>query len=776
MAPWSRAVVPETASTSSAAAAAAAAAPPLLQPRRSHTPSSAAQPQSQTQNQVVRSLAPSTHTALRHSTSNTSLSATYPSKDATEVTVSLSDAEDKDKTPTAVHRNIGDNTPRPSHQKILSHKSSTDTLKAEAATSSTTSSSKANLGSITAPTTHRGHGPSEGRSRNRRQEHVSSSTTSPPQRRRSGHRSAQPSSLQQTTPARSNSTSKKFSLRSKKKRQEREDQEREERRLKEEADEAIRRKHGEYHPPGQSQGQIHTHRLPRHQDQHEVERQRSFTSLRQQYQYQQRHNSGSSSRVVSPTPGSKSPPSVEDLRLYYQQQHQHDRDRDRARDRSRHSSRSSSSYSSRQGSRGTSPEASAAVRYGHHHQHAVASTVANGLSLNDLDPEGILSEYWETQSEQDDPDLDAFGPLRGDHRRDGNSLDQERKSSMDTNSSYQSNPSSMSNGNSSRQSRQSQTAVDARSYHSHGGVGLGNNLLYPSHFALQQQHLQEQLQKTPIQQPAPTHQSRTDSRLSSHRGLRALEMGELKPQHQSWPLNNASQTGIVTGLDPAIEVSNPSGSSHHQHQQNRLHGSISGTFRPGSSQSQNHYQSAQRSRDNMVERYLYHARANSPSNSNVASSSNHRSSSSNNHHPHLYHLDHPHHPRSTSAFGHHTSIDMAAVEALRAKAGSRASRMNGSSTIHTGSGTNTAVATSPNAGMFNKEIDETMELPDEHNYLAPLPPFQQGPAYTRVPKRMFCQWFCGGCRWWVLLLLVFILLVAAAIVFVSLKHYWPSWL
>ncbi|KAG0046115.1 hypothetical protein BGZ83_008695 [Gryganskiella cystojenkinii] len=724
--------------------------------RRSKTPAAvpesktAPPPPQQSQSQQSRRSQPSSDAAqpLASSASNSSLSIKYRSQDSSQT-----------------HSN----------SKRNSGQASTDTVRAGDATVSSSS----------VPYPHDdGHG-------------HPSSTSSNQQRHKKQQRGHYPygsssqSHPQQTQAPSTSSSSKKFTLRSKKKRLEEEAQEREEQRLKQEADEAIRRKHGEYHPPGQSQGQIHTHRNPRQPptDHYVIERSGSHTSLRQQYQ--QRHNS-SSSRVASPTPRTQQ--SIESMRYHYQ----------RGRSTTP-SSASSSAASSRHNSyhrESDTDDVSVATANYHIRIAKTKGGIRQGppMAMNDLeslDAEGMLSDCWDSQSDHD-PDLETYGPIRNHQPRrsegGGHFLEQERRPSTDTNSSLQSgrsssaqyinsnpidrllSPSSTSNS-SSRQSRSTYDIImDARRANS-GMIGLGLS----THAQYLQQYGSEQ-------------QSRTDSRLSTHRGLRALEMTETKPQHQSWPLNNNhSTTGIVTGLDPALVAPAPAVLSshlhHHHHAHHHQHHDGVGSFRSVSSQGR-YMNSSTPSRDNMVERYFYHARANSPANSNVASSSNHRTSSSGNNHPRLYHPD-PHRPDSRFSH-HHTSIDMAAVDSLRAKSGSRASRIQGGSpsTIQTSNaGTVTAVATptgtaigsgsrqlSHQKGMGDSwSVKETeVVLPDEHNYLAPLPPFQAGPAYTRVPKRRFCRWWFGGCRWWVLMILMFLPPLAAAIVVITIKHYWPK--
>ncbi|KAG0018118.1 hypothetical protein BGZ80_007537 [Entomortierella chlamydospora] len=201
---------------------------------------------------------------------------------------------------------------------------------------------------------------------------------------------------------------------------------------------------------------------------------------------------------------------------------------------------------------------------------------------------------------------------------------------------------------------------------------------------------------------------------SDHPDNADLEMREVgRPgRHRSWQQNNKSTTGIVTGLSPEFD----------------------GPPRPHTSMSR--YHSRSKSRDNMAERYLYDSRPHSP---DPSSASNHRPHSRHRHH-HSYNVNH---------YGNDLSdLDPSALEALRSKAGSRAA-----GTIHG----DTTIAGSVEASTFGTEHPT-----DEHNYLAPLPPFQQGPAYTKVPKRKYCKWFFGGCRWWTLLMLFLVLAGIAA--------------
>ncbi|KAF8950452.1 hypothetical protein BGZ52_002489 [Haplosporangium bisporale] len=97
---------------------------------------------------------------------------------------------------------------------------------------------------------------------------------------------------------------------------------------------------------------------------------------------------------------------------------------------------------------------------------------------------------------------------------------------------------------------------------------------------------------------------------------------------------------------------------------------------------------------------------------------------------------------------------MTATEALRAKAGSRATyrtRGDDSWSAH--------------------DTEVSQDGHNHNNYLAPLPPFQMGPAYARVPKRKYCKWCCGGCRWWVLLLCILIPAGIMALAAVFLWHH-----
>ncbi|KAF9357458.1 hypothetical protein BGX26_003694 [Mortierella sp. AD094] len=548
-----------------------------------------------------------------------------------------------------------DRTPRPQHQTI-GLKSSSETLRAKklanASSASTPNTTASNtLSSVSTSTA------------------VSNSKPDTTQKASSKNADMTDSSI-----------SSKFSLSSKKKKQQREEQRREERRLKEEANEALRKKHGEYHPPGHSQGQVHTHRVQPHHDHHQLERSRSSGNVRFQYQ-QQRQRSQSSVRIVSPAPMTSMSPSSPV-----------------SPSPSPTPSSSSSVYSSHKSgsswghSRPTSPTfGMTAISMDQQINRAQMD------DLNDLDAESILSEHWDSNSESENDE----GINRKDHSRrreaDSNGYsrnkDHQRNASVDTNSSFRTNNSSMVHFDlrplspcSVASSRPSQTkryadrstlSVDTHGY------------------------------------PAISQQIGSDLHIPDHRDNAHLEMREVgRPsRHRSWQQNNKSTTGIVTGLSP--EFDEP----------------------PRSHTSMSRYHSRSKSRDNMAERYLYHSRSHSPSNSNdPSSSSNHRPHSRHRHH-HSYNINH---------YGNDLSdLNPSALEALRSKAGSRAAGTIRGDTTITGSG---------EASTYGTEHPT-----DEHNYLAPLPPFQQGPAYTRVPKRKYCKWFFGGCRWWALLLLFLIL-------------------
>ncbi|KAF8930319.1 hypothetical protein EDD21DRAFT_382206 [Dissophora ornata] len=558
---------------------------------------------------------------------------------------SESEDQDQDMTPRAQHQIIGhnpDSTSRPRHQAVVP-KSSTDTLRLKNTGDSSTTSTPLTAASQTLSNTSSTTAVSNGK-----QETKDSSTVDAPP------------------------SSQKFGLGNKKKRQQRQEQEREERRLKEEANEALRKKHGEYHPPGHSQGQIHTHRLPPNHDHHQLEQSRSSGNIKFQYQQQHQRSQSSiridSSRPMSPTSSrshvspSPSPSSCA----------------------STHSRQSSYSRS-----RPTSP-----IR----DMIALSIDYASNPHMDDLrnlDAEGILSEHWDSESEEEDRALEK-GPDRD----------------MDTDSSYRTNNSSVVRfdlGDQSETSRAS-SRRPRRNRHSNRSTTTINTR----------------------DRAGGSHQIDSEPQHSADQNHVYVEMEEVgNPNHQSWPLKNMSTTGIVTGLEPEID-----GQS---------------VIRPHSSMSRHTTKS--KSRDPLVERYLYHARPTSPTRSIAPSSAS-------NHRPHSRHRHYQYQQSHNQESDHETFSDLtpSALDAMRSKAGSRAGGTIRGTTLG-GSG--------DTSSLHGTEVSQ----PDEHNYLAPLPPFQQGPAYSKVPKRKFCKWFCGGCRWWVLLLLILIPAGLIAVATAFLLHF-----
>ncbi|KAG0336457.1 hypothetical protein BG000_006561 [Podila horticola] len=478
----------------------------------------------------------------------------------------------------------------------------------------------------------------------------------------------------------------KFSISRKKKRLQKQAQELEEQRLKDEANEALRRKHGEYHPPGHTPGLIHNHRPPQHHDHQQIERSRSLTNMRQQYQQQpSMHRYPSTSRVASPTsfhsPSSPTSP------------------------RSHTSSASSSTYSSRHNSytNGHNPRPTSPMR---EHKSVQIDLSQVNPHLNDLEglDEGILSEYWDSNSE-DDHDL-SFD-RSGYQNRSKRSMDSTSESSYQTDQSSINPPSALTRQHS--RANRSTLSIDTRSLPTHSNH-------HPS--------ISQQIQGDPR-----FSDYRSDSRLSNYRrgdsrlsnypedhDHSVVEMAEVKSppsvhphdqsRHQSWPLNGDR-------LMP-----------HDPHERHRSVSSLS------------RYPTPARSRDPLVERYLMN---NGGGNGSLGSTG---TPSTTNLHSHRHHT-HPQH-------GRRLSNDMTAAEALRAKAGSRA-------TYRTRDDTWSAHETEISQDGHNR------------NYLAPLPPFQSGPAYTRVPKRKYCKWFCGGCRWWVLLLCI---VIPAGILALAAAFFW----
>ncbi|KAG0285985.1 hypothetical protein BGZ97_007598, partial [Linnemannia gamsii] len=668
-----------------------------------------------------------------------------------------SDAEDQDKTPRPLHQTIGhrsskdsldkDKTPRPLHQtigyqssietprphnqtilghrsskeyvdktprlnnKTISHRSSTETLKVRRSMNNSAAAAAANITiNTTAPSTtdlNNINNYNNSHYSNHQHRPSTSSATSPtsPMTRIAASKAPKVEEP-------SEGISSKLGLgRKKKKRLQREEEEREEQRLKEEANEAIRRKHGEYHPPGHSQGLVHTHRIPHQHDHHHMERSRSASNMR--------NPSRSSSRVVSPEPRSASRASTRSSASSFYTN-------------SRNGSYiHSNGHGHRNGhghSRPTSPMGEIVAMpadYFHSHPHMNI--------LEGLDAESMLSEHWDSNSDDEDENLSHYTNqgVRNDRDRDHEereSEDRQRKASIDTSSSYRTNgstsivwqiperPLSPSSAASSRHSR-------SRSQHRH-----------PHH---------QSTMNSISQQIGPDNNARHIS----------LEMNEIngdgKPNHQSWRSKNMSTTGIVTGLSPEFD------------------GRGEDIIRPHSSMSRytTGREGGSKYKDPRVEQYLHHARSTSPDNSNIHSSiSNYR--------PHSRHSRHHRHDSNNTNIypGHHDGSDhnntatsstaATAAELLRAKAGSRATNYRPYN--HKGSKNGNADAWS---------VHETVVSTDEHNYLAPLPPFQQGPAYTRVPKRKFCKFFCGGCRWWVLLLLILIPAGLIAVATAFLLHW-----
>ncbi|KAH7043592.1 hypothetical protein BKA57DRAFT_470171 [Linnemannia elongata] len=680
--------------------------------------------------------------------------------------VDTSDAEDLDKTPRPHNQTIGhrsskdslDKTPRPLHQtighqpsietlnktprpfnqtighrsskeyvdktprlnnKTISHRSSTETLKVRRANSSSAAAAHITISTATPSAANLNNHNSHYYDQHRPSTSSATSPTSPTTR----SASKAPAIIEEP----SEGISSKFSLsRKKKKRLQREEEEREEQRLKEEANEAIRRKHGEYHPPGHSQGLVHTHRLPHQHDHHHIERSRSASRLGHKYH----QGSVSSSRVVSPEPRSASRASTRSSASSFYTNSRNGSYIHHNGNGSGSGSGNGNGHKNGQGhSRPTSPLGEIVAMpadYFHTHPHMNV--------LEGLDAESMLSEHehWDSNSDNEDENLSHYtnrGVRNDRDREEGReSEDRQRKASIDTNSSYRTNgstsivwqiperPLSPSSAASSHHSR-------SRGHH------------HPHH---------QSTMNSISQQIHP------DSSKSHHVSLEMDEIGgDGKPNHQSWPLNNMSTTGIVTGLSPEFD------------------GRGEDIIRPHSSMSR--YTAGREGggtkyKDPRVERYLHHARSTSPDNSNIHSSiSNHR--------PHSRHSRHHRHDsNNTNIYPHHDGSDhnntatsstaATAAELLRAKAGSRATNYRPYN--H---------KSSKNGNTDAWSAHETVVSTDEHNYLAPLPPFQQGPAYTRVPKRKFCKFFCGGCRWWVLLLIILIPAGLIAVATAFLLHW-----
>ncbi|KAG0376891.1 hypothetical protein BGX24_007062 [Mortierella sp. AD032] len=644
--------------------------------------------------------------------------------------VDPSDTEDNDGTPRPQNKTIGvdddDGTPRPQN-KTIGHRSSTETLKVRR-NSKKPSDAPIAIDTNTTTSATPSHNSHRHNSNRQRQEPSSSalSPTSPTRSQAEGS----------TTMAPSRSIADKFGLgRKKKKRLQREEEEREEQRQKEEANEAIRRKHGEYHPPGHSQGLIHTHRIPQQHDHHHIERTRSSSNMRQHYQ---QRSSVNSSRVASPTPRSTSRASTRSSASSF---YTGSRNGSYIHPNSGNGN-GYGNYSNGHG-RSTSPMGeivSMPADYFHTHPHMNV--------LEGLDAESMLSEHWNGNSEDEDDNLsrynnrDEVGGGRGED--DGRvSHDRQRKASLETSSSYKTDGSS------------SLVWVVPERPLSPSSVASSRNS------RSRNQHHQ--------QMSGISQQIRPDSRRSNQPHHITLEMGEMNNNngnndgnnnngnlnHQPWPLNNMSTTGIVTGLSPEFDG--------HGEDVQRPHSSMS-RYQSTRAEERGERGRGSKYKDPRVERYLHHARSCSPTNSNIHSSaSNHRPNSR--HHHYRNHQDgsdftNINNTCKTSSEVAASSTAATAAEALRAKAGSRAThyRPNNHQSSKTG-----------NTDTWS--IHETVVSTDEHNYLAPLPPFQQGPAYTRVPKRRFCKFFCGGCRWWVLLLLIFIPAALIAVAAAFLLHW-----
>ncbi|KAG0211315.1 hypothetical protein BGX28_008138 [Mortierella sp. GBA30] len=569
--------------------------------------------------------------------------------------------EDQESTPRPYHQTIG---PRCSSETLKAKASNTASSNAGSASSSSTAASKDN--------NHTMNVYSDNKNGDDNNNDLKSKVTA----------------KSTPTPTHTSTTSKfTLGIRSKKKskKKQRQEQEREEQLRKDQAAEAMRRKHGEYHPPGQhSQGQIYTHRPQQHHDHHSLERSRSRSAHNMRGQYQ-RNSSSASVRIASPTPKSRptSPTSVS-----------------YSPSPSPTPSSSSSAYSSRHNNYNRG-------RHGRPASHIMRDIVHIHPHMNDLeglDADGILSKHWDSSSSSDDDH-----GRRNNGERDSNGYGREenhhRKTSVGTSSSCRTSASSsMVRFNDRPHSPSSSVASSHLSRH---GDGHSRNrsaisIDIPPNF------------------PSISQQIRPDSQQEHHHRRHSIEIQEVGNADQSWPpLNhiNASTTGIVTGLDPEYDMPRRPHSSQ-------------GRYRPHTPNGRNP----------IVERYLYPSRAISPT------GSNHRPHSRQRQHDQQYQKENGASSDMTST----AATATAAVEVARSKAGSRA------------------------AGTFRADTwsvrDGTEAAEDEHNYLAPLPPFQRGPAYTRVPKRKFCKCCFGGCRWWVLLLSIAIPAAVVAVVAIILLH------
>ncbi|KAF9359910.1 hypothetical protein BGX34_008082 [Mortierella sp. NVP85] len=287
--------------------------------------------------------------------------------------------------------------------------------------------------------------------------------------------------------------------------------------------------------------------------------------------------------------------------------------------------------------------------------------------LKDLEAENMLSENWNSSSEEED--------VPRERKRNSRRKDHSRTESVDTDSSCRTNNSSV-------------VRFD----------------LPPRELRMTCQPSGSDLSSSSGSEYEP-EESQEHSDDSQDKEVQ--QVGRLA--HPSWPHKNKSTTGIVTGLSPEIE------------------GSMS---RPHSSTGR--YQ-----RDPIVERYLHHNKSGSLALPSTGPS----------HRPHQRYYSYDKGRETTEDLSH------GAIEALRSKSGSRAESRPGSRAGGTIRGSTTVGGSVDASSVYG---DHEPTTADEHNYLAPLPPFQQGPAYSKVPKRKFCKFCFGGCRWWVLLLWIII--------------------
>ncbi|KAG0343597.1 hypothetical protein BG004_005145 [Podila humilis] len=514
----------------------------------------------------------------------------------------------------------------------------------------------------------------------------------------------------------------KFSLNRKKKRLQKQTQEAEEQRLKEEANEALRRKHGEYHPPGHTSGLIHNHRPHQHHDHHFLERSRSQSNMRQQYQQQQQQQPqlqrypSTSSRVASPI-SFQSP-------------------------RSHHTSSAASSVvSSRHNSytQGYNPPTRPTSPTREHQQRSknidLSELDPHLTDLESLDAEGILSENWGSSSEDERNMSFHRAGYEMSSRGGKRPMDTASESSYYTDQSSINPPSALTRPHHQHyhHSSHSTISIDTRPLPTHGN----HRPSIPS--ILQQTRSDSRLSN--YRSDSRMSNDRTDSKLSNYPDdddddqddEHVVEMTQvqmpknvhLQHHHQSWPLDNSN--------------------NNNNNNNNLMPGSHDHHNRSVSSLAQ--YPAPARSRDPLVERYLMNntggggqgflASTGSPSTTNL--------------HSHQYRNQ----THAQYGGGRRSSLEINASEAMRSKAGSRATYRN---------------RAEDGWSVHETELSQE-ENHKNNNYLAPLPPFQSGPAYTRVPKRKYCKFCFGGCRWWVLLLSILIPLGVMAIVAVFLYHH-----